>query len=409
MPMTTLDEAVAAFAQGKFVIVLDDEERENEGDLCVAAQTIATDQVNFMMTKARGLICVAMEAGRLDELELPPMVEDNSSRFGTGFAVSVDAASGEITTGISARDRAVTIRALADPASQAADFARPGHVFPLRAKSGGVLARAGHTEAVLDLARLAGVAPAGVLCEIASDDGSMARRLELERFSREQRIPVISIADLIAARHQRGALLDRGPQTRIATEHGLWHAVGFSDRVTGDVHVALFLGELPLPEPVLVRVHSECLTGDVFGSMRCDCQAQLQEAMRQIGEVGSGLIVYLRQEGRGIGLMAKLRAYALQDEGLDTVEANLALGLPDDTRDYQIGSQIIAGFGIKRLRLMSNNPRKCDGLQHHGLQMVERVPLVIRPNGHNARYLATKREKLGHLLGSSGGRVGDQL
>jgi 3,4-dihydroxy 2-butanone 4-phosphate synthase/GTP cyclohydrolase II len=407
--MTTLDEAVAAFAQGKFVIVLDDEERENEGDLCVAAQTIATDQVNFMMTKARGLICVAMEAGRLDELELPPMVEDNSSRFGTGFAVSVDAASGEITTGISARDRAVTIRALADPASQAADFARPGHVFPLRAKSGGVLARAGHTEAVLDLARLAGVAPAGVLCEIASDDGSMARRLELERFSREQRIPVISIADLIAARHQRGALLDRGPQTRIATEHGLWHAVGFSDRVTGDVHVALFLGELPLPEPVLVRVHSECLTGDVFGSMRCDCQAQLQEAMRQIGEVGSGLIVYLRQEGRGIGLMAKLRAYALQDEGLDTVEANLALGLPDDTRDYQIGSQIIAGFGIKRLRLMSNNPRKCDGLQHHGLQMVERVPLVIRPNGHNARYLATKREKLGHLLGSSGGRVGDQL
>lgn len=407
MCLTHVDDAVAAFAEGRFVIIADDEERENEGDVCVAAQTITTEQVNAMMTRARGLICVAMEAARLDELQLPPMVEHNSAPFRTGFAVSVDAASPEVTTGISAADRAVTIRGLADPASQAADFVRPGHVFPLRARSGGVLARAGHTEAVLDLAHLAGIAPAGVLCEIASRDGSMARRPELEHLSRCHDIPLITIGDLIAHRRRVEPVLERGPQTTIATEHGLWHAIGFSDRVSGAVHVALFLGELPLPEPVLVRVHSECLTGDVFGSLRCDCQAQLHGAMRQMAEVGSGLIVYLRQEGRGIGLMAKLRAYRLQDEGLDTVDANLALGLPVDGRDYEIGSQIIANLGIARLRVISNNPRKCRGLEGHGLEVVERVPIVIQPNPHNARYLATKRDRLGHLLDGLDASLGD--
>ena len=407
--MTSIEEAAKAFAQGQFVIIMDDEERENEGDLCVAAQTITAEQVNFMMREARGLICVAMGGDRLDELDLPPMLDHNTSRFSTGFAVSVDAAAPEVTTGISAGDRAVTIRALADPEFQAGDFVRPGHIFPLRAKPGGVLVRAGHTEAVVDLAKVAGLTPAGVLCEIASSDGSMARRPELERFGRRHHIPIITITDLIAHRRQGERLLDRGPQTRIPTESGPWHAIGFSDRITGAVHLALFLGELPLPEPVLVRVHSECLTGDVFGSLRCDCQAQLHQAMRQIAEVGSGLIVYLRQEGRGIGLMDKLRAYALQDEGLDTVEANLELGLPADSRDYQIGSQIIADLGIHRLRVISNNPRKYYGLQGHGLEIVERVSIVIRPNRHNARYLATKQEKMGHLLGEPDAGAGDQL
>jgi len=337
------------------------------------------------------------------------MIDHNTSRFTTGFAVSVDAAAAQVTTGISAADRAVTIRALADPEFQANDFVRPGHIFPLRAKPGGVLVRAGHTEAVVDLAKLAGLTPAGVLCEIASKDGSMARRPELERFSRRHQIPIITITDLIAHRRQRERLLERGPQTTIPTESGLWHAIGFSDRITGAVHLALFLGDLPLPEPVLVRVHSECLTGDVFGSLRCDCQAQLHQAMRQIAAVGSGLVVYLRQEGRGIGLMDKLRAYALQDQGLDTVEANLELGLPADSRDYQIGSQIIADLGIHRLRVISNNPRKYYGLQGHGLEIVERVPSLIPPNRHNARYLATKQAKMGHLLGDPDGRQGDPL
>ncbi len=409
MTLTSVDDAARAFAQGQFVIIMDDEERENEGDLCVAAQSVTAEQVNFMMREARGLICAAMEGPRLDELDLPPMLDHNTSRFSTGFAISVDAAAPEVTTGISAGDRALTLRALADPEFRAAEFVRPGHVFPLRAKPGGVLVRAGHTEAVVDLAKLAGVTPVGVLCEIASDDGSMARRPELERFGRRHHIPIITITDLIAHRRQRERLLDRGPETSIPTESGAWHAIGFSDRITGAVHLALFLGDLPLPEPVLVRVHSECLTGDVFGSLRCDCQAQLHQAMSQIAEVGTGLIVYLRQEGRGIGLMDKLRAYALQDEGLDTVEANLQLGLPADSRDYQIGSQIIADLGIHRLRVISNNPRKYYGLQGHGLEIVDRVPIVIPPNRHNARYLATKQEKMGHLLGDSNSGAGDPL
>jgi 3,4-dihydroxy 2-butanone 4-phosphate synthase/GTP cyclohydrolase II len=398
MTLSSIAEAVRRFANGGFVIVMDDEERENEGDLMVAADMVTAEQVNFMMTEARGLICVAMEGERLDQLGLPPMMADNNSRYQTAFAVSVDGADQSISTGISAQDRAFTIRALADPEFSAADFVRPGHVFPLRARPGGVLVRAGHTEAAVDLARLAGRRLAGVVCEIASADGTMARRAELEAFGLRHSIPVITISDLIAERRRTERLLDRGPETAIPTKGGQWRAVGFADRITGAVHVALYLGGLPLAEPVLVRVHSECLTGDVFGSQRCDCQAQLHAAMRQIEIEGSGLIVYLRQEGRGIGLMDKLRAYALQDQGLDTVEANLQLGLPADSRDYQIGSQIIADLGVHRLRVMSNNPHKYYGLRGHGLEIVERVPIVVAPNRHNARYLRTKREKMGHLL-----------
>lgn len=403
MPLATVEEAIRSFGAGEFVILLDDEDRENEGDLCVSAESVTQAQVNFMMTEARGLICVAMEGARLDELELPPMLQENTSRFHTAFSVSVDAAAPEVTTGISAADRAVTIRALADGEFKAGAFVRPGHVFPLRAQPGGVLVRAGHTEAVVDLAKLAGLPAAGVLCEIASGDGSMARRPELEAFAERHHIPVITITQLISHRRQHEQLLDRGPETKIPTAGANWTAVGFSDRITGAVHLALYLGSLPLPEPVLVRVHSECLTGDVFGSQRCDCQAQLHQAMRQIEEEGSGLIVYLRQEGRGIGLMDKLRAYALQDQGLDTVEANLRLGLPPDSRDYQIGSQIISALGVARLRVMSNNPRKYYGLRGHGLEIVERVPIEVAPNLHNARYLKTKKDKMGHLLGESGG------
>ena len=398
MTLSSVEEALQQFADGGFVIVMDDEDRENEGDLMVAADAATPEQVNFMMTQARGLICVAMEGERLDQLGLPQMMADNSSRYQTAFAVSVDAADRSISTGISAQDRAFTIRALADPEFSASDFVRPGHVFPLRARPGGVLVRAGHTEAAVDLARLAGRTPAGVVCEIASADGTMARRAELEDFAQRHGIPIITISDLIAERRRTEKLLDRGPETVIPTRGGQWRAVGFADRITEAVHLALYLGELPLPEPVLVRVHSECLTGDVFGSQRCDCQAQLHAAMRQIEGEGSGLIVYLRQEGRGIGLMDKLRAYALQDQGLDTVEANLRLGLPADSRDYQIGSQIIAELGVHRLRVMSNNPHKYYGLRGHGLEIVQRVPIVVAPNRHNARYLQTKRVKMGHLL-----------
>ncbi|MHB1939287.1 MAG: bifunctional 3,4-dihydroxy-2-butanone-4-phosphate synthase/GTP cyclohydrolase II [Candidatus Dormibacteria bacterium] len=398
LQLTPIEEAVAEFAAGHFVVVLDDEDRENEGDLCVAAQSITAEQVNFMMREARGLICVAMAGERLDQLQLPPMLARNNARYRTAFSVSVDLAADPVTTGISAQDRALTIRALTDQQFRAEDFVRPGHVFPLRAQPGGVLVRAGHTEAAVDLARLGGLSPAGVVCEIASADGTMARRPELMRFARRHHFPIITITDLIAYRRQTESLLERGPETVVPIDSGHWRAVGFADRLTGAVHLALFLGPLPLPEPVLVRVHSECLTGDVFGSRRCDCQAQLHQAMAQIAREGSGLVVYLRQEGRGIGLMDKLRAYALQDQGLDTVEANLHLGLPADGRDYQIGSQIISELGVRRLRVMSNNPHKYYGLQGHGLDFVERVPIEVRPNHHNSRYLATKRDKLGHLL-----------
>jgi 3,4-dihydroxy 2-butanone 4-phosphate synthase/GTP cyclohydrolase II len=393
-----IEEALVEFAKGEFVIVVDDEDRENEGDLCLAAGAATSEKVNFLMTEARGLICVAMAPQRLDDLDLPPMMEHNTSRHRTAFAVSVDAAGDGVTTGISAQDRALTIRSLADPEFTAADFARPGHVFPLRGRPGGVLERAGHTEAVIDLCRLAGLTPAGVVCEIANPDGTMARRPQLEEFGAGHGIPIISITELIAYRRQREQLVERGAETVIPTEEGSWRAIGYLDRITGAVHLALVFGEPEADRPVLVRVHSECLTGDVFGSQRCDCQAQLHHALRQIAAAGEGVVVYLRQEGRGIGLMDKLRAYALQDEGLDTVEANLELGYPADSRDYQIGSQILSDLGVRRLRVMSNNPHKYYGLQGHGLEMVERVPIEIVANPHNQRYLATKRDKLGHML-----------
>ncbi|MGA7088108.1 MAG: bifunctional 3,4-dihydroxy-2-butanone-4-phosphate synthase/GTP cyclohydrolase II [Candidatus Dormiibacterota bacterium] len=398
MNFAKVDEALKEFAKGEFVIVVDDEDRENEGDLCIAAAAATPERVNFMMTEARGLICVAMEPRRLDELELPPMMENNTSRYRTAFTVSVDAAGDGVTTGISARDRAVTIRSLADPEFVAEDFVRPGHVFPLRARPGGVLERAGHTEAVIDLCRLSGQNPAGVVCEIANPDGSMARRPQLEEFGARHGISMISITDLIAHRRQREQLVERGAETVIPTPEGTWRTIGYLDRITGAVHLALVLGEPQGDRPVLVRVHSECLTGDVFGSQRCDCQAQLHQALRQIADAGEGVVVYLRQEGRGIGLMDKLRAYALQDQGRDTVEANLELGYPADSRDYQIGSQILSDLGLRQLRVMSNNPRKYYGLQGHGLEMVERVPIEVTANPHNQRYLATKRDKLGHVL-----------
>ncbi|HVB54750.1 MAG TPA: bifunctional 3,4-dihydroxy-2-butanone-4-phosphate synthase/GTP cyclohydrolase II [Candidatus Acidoferrales bacterium] len=398
MEFAQLEEALAAFAKGEFVIVVDDEDRENEGDLCLAAEAASPEKINFMMAEARGLICVAMEPERLDELELPPMMEHNTSRYRTAFAVSVDAAGDEVTTGISAQDRAFTIRSLANPEFTAADFARPGHIFPLRARSGGVLERAGHTEAVIDLCRLTGLASAGVVCEIANPDGTMARRPQLEEFGARHQIPIISINGLISHRRQREQLVERGAETVIPTEEGSWRALGYLDRITGAVHLALIFGEPEPDRPVLVRVHSECLTGDVFGSQRCDCQAQLHQALRQITEAGEGVVVYLRQEGRGIGLMDKLRAYALQDQGLDTVEANLELGYPADSRDYQIGSQILSDLGLRQLRVMSNNPHKYYGLRGHGLEMIERVPIEIVANRHNQRYLATKRDKLGHVL-----------
>ncbi len=362
-----------------------------------------------MMTHARGLICVAAEGSRLDALDLPPMVTENTSRFGTAFTVTVDAVGHGVSTGISAHDRAATIRLLADPEATGADFARPGHTFPLRARPGGVLERAGQTEAVVDLARLAGCEPVGVICEIANPDGTMARRPDLERFSQERGIPILAITDLIAYRRRTEQLVTRGATTQIPTDLGPWDAVGYADRITGAVHLALVYGGLPLRDPVLVRVHSECLTGDVFGSRRCDCQEQLHQAMRQIAALGAGVVVYLRQEGRGIGLMDKLRAYALQDRGLDTVEANLELGLPADSRDYQIGSQILADLGARGLRVMSNNPRKYYGLEGHGLTMVERVPISIPSNPHNARYLRVKQEKLGHLLQEEAPPAGDSI
>jgi 3,4-dihydroxy 2-butanone 4-phosphate synthase/GTP cyclohydrolase II len=397
--LSSVPAAVDAFARGEFVIVMDDEARENEGDLCLAAAAATPERVNFMMRRGRGLICVAMEPARLDQLQLPPMVAENNSLHHTGFAISVDATGPGVTTGISAADRSLTIKALADPKARAQDFVRPGHVFPLRADEQGVLQRAGHTEAAVELARLAGFDPAvGVVCEIASQDGSMARRRELERFGARHGIPLIRIQDLVAYKSSLGEALERGPTTRIPIGGREWQVVGFADPTTGLVHLALLLGELPLPEPVLVRVHSECLTGDVFGSQRCDCQAQLHAAVDAVVRAGSGLVVYLRQEGRGIGLMDKLRAYSLQDQGLDTVEANLRLGLPADGRDYRVGRQILTALGVRRIRLLSNNPHKQRALGGGGLEVMARVPLEISPNPHNARYLRTKREKMGHLL-----------
>jgi 3,4-dihydroxy 2-butanone 4-phosphate synthase/GTP cyclohydrolase II len=400
MSLGRIEDAVDDIREGRFVIVVDDEDRENEGDLCIAAGRVTPEQVNFLLSHARGLLCVACEGDRLDALALPDMVDHNTSLHETAMTVTVDAAGEGVTTGVSSHDRSVTIRHLADPGRGAEDFTRPGHVQPLRARPGGVLKRAGHTEAIVDLCRMAGQEPCGVLCEILREDGVVAQRADLDGFAQLHGLRMVTIEDLIRHRRQSETLVVRRAETQLPTQWGVWRCVGYEDLVDHDPHVALVLGEVSEAdtEPVLCRVHSECLTGDVFGSQRCDCQAQLQLAMRLIAEEGRGVLVYLRQEGRGIGLLDKLRAYALQDAGADTVQANLDLGLPVDTRDYGIGTQILADLGARRLRVLSNNPRKYFALSAYGLEVVEHLPLVPPPTPHNIHYLRTKRDKLGHLF-----------
>ncbi|HEV2528068.1 MAG TPA: bifunctional 3,4-dihydroxy-2-butanone-4-phosphate synthase/GTP cyclohydrolase II [Thermomicrobiales bacterium] len=395
----TVEQALDDLRAGRPLIVVDDEGRENEGDIVMAAQFVDPEMVNFMARHGRGLICVAMTGSRLDELELPLMVstDENSSGYGTAFTVSAEAATG-VTTGISAQDRARTIRLLADPSTVANDLSRPGHIFPLRSREGGVLVRAGHTEASVDLAGLAGLEPVAVICEVMAEDGSMARGPELERFATRHRIGIVTIADLIAYRRQEETLVRRGVSTRLPTPYGEFTVTVFENDLYPHPDLALTMGDVADGEPVLVRVHSECLTGDVFGSGRCDCGDQLQRALTLIGTEGRGVLLYVRQEGRGIGLHNKLRAYQLQDQGLDTVEANEQLGFPADLRTYGLGAQALRSLGVRRVRLLTNNPRKVVGLSGHGLEIVERVPLVVPAGVDNRRYLSTKRERLGHLL-----------
>jgi 3,4-dihydroxy 2-butanone 4-phosphate synthase / GTP cyclohydrolase II len=393
----SIDEAADQFCRGRFVIIVDDEDRENEGDLAVAAEKVTPEAINFMARFGRGLICVALTEMRCDELGLPLMVEDNTTPFGTAFTVSIEAR-GKITTGISAADRAATIRTAIDPATRPGDLLRPGHVFPLRARAGGVLKRAGQTEASVDLARLAGLAPAGVICEIMNDDGTMARVPDLKVFAERHGLLMITVADLIRYRLQHESLVRRIASPRLPTAWGEFRVHGYRSDVTGEEHLALVMGEVDPDVPILVRVHSQCLTGDIFGSERCDCGPQLHQALERIHEEGRGVVLYLLQEGRGIGLFNKLRAYELQEQGHDTVEANEKLGFRPDLRDYGIGAQILRSLGVRKMRLMTNNPSKYVGLAGYGLEIVERVPLEVPPTEATREYLRTKRDKLGHLL-----------
>ncbi len=395
--LSSAEEAVTEIRAGRMVIVVDDEERENEGDLIMAADTATPESVNFMIRHGRGLVCVPMEEERLASLDLRPMVHVNTAKLGTPFTVSVDAVDGT-TTGISAHDRARTIRALIDPASRPQDLARPGHVFPLAAAKGGVLRRAGHTEATVDLARMAGLYPAGVLCEILNEDGTMARLPHLLEFGAKHGIKVVALADIIALRKRSEKLIRRLVETQLPTEFGEFRLVLYESVLDEEQHVALVLGDVTHGDPVLVRVHSQCMTGDVLGSLRCDCGPQRELALRMIQQEGSGVFLYMRQEGRGIGLLNKIRAYHLQDQGLDTVEANVQLGFKPDERDFGIGAQILADLGLQRIRLLTNSPTKRVGLSGHGLEVVERVPLEVPPNPRNRKYLETKKEKMGHLL-----------
>jgi 3,4-dihydroxy 2-butanone 4-phosphate synthase/GTP cyclohydrolase II len=393
----SIEQAIEDVRQGRIVIVVDDADRENEGDMIFAAEKVTPDLVNFMARHGRGLICAPLTPERAAALDLNAMVPENTCKLGTAFTVSVDKLGGT-TTGISAHDRAATIRALVDPATRPADFARPGHIFPLVAKPGGVLRRAGHTEAAVDLARLAGLAPVGVLCEVLDDDGSMARMPRLVQIARALGLNIVTIADLIAYRRSQEKLVERVTQIHFPTEHGEFRLHLYKSLASGKNHIALTKGTIVRDEPTLVRVHSQCLTGDVFGSLRCDCGPQLAHALDRIEQAGRGVLVYMNQEGRGIGLENKIRAYALQEQGHDTVEANEALGFPADLRDYGLGAQILADLGVGKIRLLTNNPRKVVGLSAFGLEIVDRVPIEILANDVNRRYLTAKRDKLGHLL-----------
>ncbi len=395
--LATIEEAIEEYRQGRFVIIIDHEDRENEGDLTLPAQFVDAEAINFMAKFGRGLICMPMTEERVDKLGIPMMVGRNDSHFGTPFTVSIEARTG-VSTGISAADRARTVEVLIDPKTRPEDIAMPGHMFPLRARPGGVLVRAGQTEAVVDLCRLAGLNPAGVCCEMMKADGTMARLPDLRRFGTRHKMKIISVDQLIAYRKQKERLIERVAETVIPTEYGEWRTVAYKSSIDPDEHIALVMGDVSEPGPVLVRVHSQCLTSDVFGSRRCDCGEQLEKAMSMIAKEGKGVIVYMRQEGRGIGLHNKLRAYALQDQGMDTVEANHALGFAADRRDYGIGMQILIDLGVKDIRILTNNPSKRAGLEGYGLNLVERVPIEIEPNAHNVRYLETKRTKLGHEL-----------
>jgi 3,4-dihydroxy 2-butanone 4-phosphate synthase/GTP cyclohydrolase II len=396
-PFATIDAALDAFRAGRMIVVVDDEDRENEGDLTMAASAVTPESINFMVTRGRGLVCLAMTPERLDELEIPLEVSDNSSRRETAMCVSIDAKHGS-TTGVSAADRALTVRTAISPSSKPGDLARPGHVFPLRARSGGVLVRAGHTEAAVDLARIAGLPPAGVICEVMNDNGTMARVPELTRFAKRHGLLMITIADLIRHRMRTESLVTRVATAELPTDHGPFTIHAFQSSLDGQTHVALVRGAIAAGDRVMVRVHSKCLTGDVFHSTRCDCGAQLDAAMERIATEGRGVLVYLHQEGRGIGLANKIRAYELQDQGLDTVEANERLGFKPDQRDYGIGAQILRALGVRTMRLLTNNPRKFVGLEGYGLAVVESVPLEVAPTEFTRRYLKTKKDKLGHKL-----------